>query len=381
MVQGGYLQKFRRKVRLNMIDLSKIKNTYIDKQLPYIFLFIFIIVVIFINTVSKPNTNERDYIIPNKVKESYFNQFILDKTPNRDFEREILSYYKLESGTFYLVPELKEEEKAVLIGNLKDIGYYTRLENRLIATQQDKIFSGYLGHSFKLKYFGVLAWLALPIAMWKIIGFKKLKRWEQAYIFIYITSTLVITFYGYDNSRYQLTHAFFSLPLTMYVLRNVFSRLDSANKLITILLIPILLLVFYKISNTKLLWARTFGKFVQTQTALQLDYVNLVDNISLEKDECVLVNNNYALYYYTDNPYLYYWGHKDIYFDGKGAQRLLSEKTNDEVAEKLKNELNCPYIFSRNDFLDYNLRLKTFIEQKTEVVGRSEKYSIYKVIN
>lgn len=256
----------------------------------------------------------------------------------------------------------------------------TDAENRGIETPLKLWLNGYLGVFFGYKSNGNLIWL-LPLLL--LFAWPKLKQSLSVKLFLvfYLLLFILIAIKGYINGRYQFTLVPISIIAIILLVKEIFE--EKLQQIFFNLLIGFTL--FNTLYFTVLdYWPRYKDRLfnmvnkIETNDTLQLDYITFI-NQNIKEDEWVLVNNLPEYFYYTNRKGLFCWTGQDVVYTADGEQKLMFQKSDEELINYLVHQLNCQYFFTTIQLNNYHLEFTAFLERRAELVFNDhKKYLIYK---
>lgn len=306
-------------------------------------------------------------------------------------------------------------------------GADVNLVRREIETSDKLALNGYLSHFFRFKHFGIMNLMVLPILLRDLLNFRKLKNWQKGFIFIYVTSLILIGVKGFFNPRYAMT----IFPVTVgYLIFSLHTILINKKFYRIAKLTPFYIIgigvfffiqqqVFDRLTNTfsekylmrqdysgvsngpKLKYKGCNNDFFawRMAKAIVLDnYPNYRTNKNFDKN-CMtfsqreifdfiqyvadrdslnfLTNNLPAIYYFTDVKSIYYWAGDDLIFDDKGRRPLFSTRETLEIKSYLKDSLNVGYIYSYEPYNHYNEHFYNFLKDECDLI--IQNYSTFQI--
>lgn len=380
----------------NLSFQGKLIISYI--LITFVVIFTFLFSIYFNNNPKIPQSSSRDY----------FENFVINKIDNSDDLDFVSSLYvfKTESQTFELKPEITSTERSELSNILENSGYFTRLESRDIETKTKLVLNGYLGQLFRFDILGSVMWLVLPSLVYFFITFKKRETWEKSGVFIYITIFSVIALFGYDNFRYQLTLVPLSLVIILSCLNEIFS-VKKRKKYLTQFMIFLLVLsiandfgaltrYITKISeeikdiytvhtsaspqSSSLYGNLASSRYVRSRLPKTIsDTLDFIDTLNITDNNEMIVNNVFFPFYYTDKPFIYYWSHKDVLHTPNGFESLVSDRTDEEITNKITKELHAHYLLTLKGYLSYNKAFEDYLNRNSDIIFESGGYIIFKI--
>lgn len=256
----------------------------------------------------------------------------------------------------------------------------TDAENRGIETPLKLWLNGYLGVFFGFKSNGNIIWL-LPLLFF--FAWAKLKESLTVKLFLvfYLLLFMLIAVKGYINGRYQFTLVPVSIMAIVLLVKELFEE-KLQQKFFYLLIAFTLFNTFYFTALDY--WPRYKERFfnmvhkIETNDTLQLDYITFI-NSNIKEDEIVLVNNLPEYFYYTNRKGLFCWTGQDVVYTADGEQKLMHQKSDEELINYLVHQLNCKYFFTTIQLNNYHPEFTAFLERRAELVFNDhKKYLIYK---
>ncbi len=256
----------------------------------------------------------------------------------------------------------------------------TDAENRGIETPLKLWLNGYLGVFFGFKSNGNIIWL-LPLLL--LFAWPKLKQSLSVKLFLtfYLLLFVIIAVKGYINGRYQFTLVPISIMGIVLLVKELFE--EKLQQKFFYLLIAFTLfntLYFTALDFWPRYKERLFNMVNKTETnnTQQLDYITFI-NQNIKEEEWVLVNNLPEYFYYTNRKGLFCWTGQDVVYTAYGEQKLMNQKSDEELINFLVNQLNCQYFFTTIQLNNYHPEFTAFLERRAELVFNDhKKYLIYK---
>lgn len=300
---------------------------------------------------------------------------------------------------------------------------------RQIETTDKLIFNGFFGHFFRFKTFGIINLLIIPFLFRDLLRYRKLKQWQKAFLFLYVSILILIGVKGFFNPRYTLTIFPVSVVYLVYSFWN-YLQIEKRKKYAKFLPFLLAFLAVYGFGKEFIrsryetnfseehLESQTYlgdknGANIQLQKvhihpfrAMKdaLFYQNLphykynptfyanYPNISERKifdfiaenhksgSKRILTNNLPAVYYYTDANALYYWSGDDLIFDDQGERPLLKNRTNEEVRLYLRDTMNVGYIYTYEPYNKYDDQFYRFLQDECELMEQTyNTYQLFKI--
>lgn len=346
-------------------------------------------------------TSHASLEIPQKRSKDIFESNILNKVIDPDEQEFLLSVYIVhEDGSYHLSEDLSDKEQRKVRLILDNGGYYSDLRRREIETGPRSFLNGHMGPFFRFKFVGNVGWLVIPVIFCLFLKYSKRTSGERFLLVIYLVSSVFICVLFYFNHRYQLT----LLPLTFVLLftamYNVMKKVGYGKFTVPLFVVFLLMSVFntFYFRNWFVKKASVTGKDVieggseARDEGMTLDGIvelfrdtdrkkiaQHLENIGLGSEDCVIVNNLPFIYYYSDIPAVYYWANTDVYYVEDGYEYLLLDRSFEDAARFITDELECPYIISTYGYNEYSNVFKEFLEEYTDVEYSSGDYVIYQV--
>ena len=243
--------------------------------------------------------------------------------------------------------------------------------DRDIGTNRDLWLNGYLGIFFRVKMFGGLNWLALPLFTHFLFTIRKKHRWEIALAMVVVLSTVFICLQGYANFRYQLT--IFPMLITLIFLYggNFTGKLHiKFVSIIGVTCLLVLTIAFYPIGKKYWsYWAsgKIYEKFEQLDPHRMINYIE--KDIYLEDDSVILECNQPLLYYHTSKKGL-------SYVDRKVRVVYRMKKNPQRAYEVLKEKLKVRYVLAREPFDCYSDHI---INTYCQLILDDQGFKLYKL--
>ena len=259
--------------------------------------------------------------------------------------------------------------------------------------------NGRLALFFNLKVVGPINWLVLPLLAMATWNWKRLGGWLRAGVLIHVSSVVIVGALGYFNHRYAYTLVPVTLMAILYGILRLFGRAGPDDPTMRMVL-PALVLISWGATG----WSyvvrlvergseqqeraalTTVGPVVPTADAEDLLRGGMVpigkvlDDLKVPRDVNVLVNNLPVFYYSTDRRGIYYWCGFDGYFSERGQRPLIDGRTDPEVVAFLLDSLDCPYVFSMEEYTRHNERFASLLNEQAELLYRNARgYTVHRM--
>ncbi|CAB1065070.1 hypothetical protein D1BOALGB6SA_9867 [Olavius sp. associated proteobacterium Delta 1] len=261
---------------------------------------------------------------------------------------------------------------------------------REISTQKDLWLNGYLGIFFRVKFFGYINWLAIPLVIYFLTQFHQAKRWQLALLFVLTLSTIIICTMGYKNYRYQLT--LYPVILTLVLLYTydiIIDKFNISKKIVNLFLMATILITlaagigtnfskFKSILIDRLKQPSIKSAHVQNPTrGFPAQIIQFLNNLEQE-DWAILECNQPILYYYTNKRGVYYLS------NGVVSVLIAKRKKFAEIVTEFKKRFNIKYIFISEQIEALNRHnrwrvLNTITKNYCDLIMEEYTYKLYRL--
>lgn len=309
-------------------------------------------------------------------------------------------FYETTSGDFilsrYVGLSLLILSTTLLYGIIKKDAFIVSLSCALITISLFLRFSFASNHTYWLQVgincCSVFALIALFKNRYRITDYiyTHLPSWMANITLLLLLSAVLIyfRFYGFSTLIYPNEGNAILIFIFLGLFSKYFLGFKSENLLYPMILF--LCIINYKINHIgkkpvngfnplHLMGAYTYDlkEPFMTKTSYEL-IAKKIHQIVLP-GEVVLLNHIPAMYYYSEDKYLYYWCQEDHYFNEEGTKYLFKNRDEKQVLEKLRS-LHVAYILTSEYKNQYcNVPLQEFIEKNTESIFSETGFHFYKL--
>lgn len=241
--------------------------------------------------------------------------------------------------------------------------------------------NGYLGVFLNLRFLGPAVAMGLPLCILALMRWKELAGWQRGLLAFVVLAVAVIGTFGGFNYRYAFT---MQPMITLAVTATVWSVMAHRWRM------PFLLaLAAATVLNTALslehrqrVWRAvpTYsspdtrkGSLKERLDSGPQDLEGWLAAHGVQATDTVLVNNLPVWYYVTERPGIYYWCGSDQLFLADGKPFLFKDRSDEEVWRHLRDDLHCRHVFSTEEYNQYDLRFKAFLDTHAELLAQDDR--------
>ena len=257
------------------------------------------------------------------------------------------------------------------------------LINRDIDSSLKLWLNGYLAAFFRIKIMGNFSWLVLPVFIWSLLHFRKLESWQKVFWLFYAVAVFIIALKGYFNFRYVLVLVPVNMAILIYALYHLEKGFTKR------LGIVIAVLSVMHLANTgkylkEDLWEKYASRAMEVvekpAAEASVGVFDYLESSYGSSGQQVLVNNLPEYYFHSSLKGIYFWSGNDVYYDAEGEHELLANRSTEEVAQFVLEQLGCQLVLSHENLNPYHTGFEAFLESQCQEVFRDGKgYILYEV--
>jgi hypothetical protein len=230
------------------------------------------------------------------------------------------------------------------------------LVNRGLESPLKLWLNGHLGFLFNIEFVGLVP-LAGSIFLFRkqILNLPVFQLVNILWIFV---MAVFIALVGFINYRYLCT----LIPL--FLLSMAFRENLDKQLLKALLIVQVLVfsysLVFHFLKNYSSRITQML--IVEEKPNFKVPDIYQYINDNLYTTDKVLVNNMPEFYLKSKVKGVFYWSGDDVYYVEKGPHPLQKGRSNQETIRFITDSLQCSYILTHNQLMDYNDSLRVILE-------------------